>query len=34
MSVLSLSFYKTFGLGENGSDNAKNGGWSDTELGG
>ena len=33
-SVLSLSFYKTFGLYENENDNAKNDGWSDAELGG
>ena len=33
-SVLSLSFYKTFGLGENENNNAKNDGWSAAELGG
>ena len=33
-SVLSLSFYKTFGLCENENDNAKNDDWRDAELGG
>ena len=31
-SVLSLSFYKMFGLYENKNDDANNDGWSDTEL--
>ena len=33
-SVLSLSFYKTFGLCENENDNTKNDDWRDAELGG
>ena len=32
MSVLSLSFYKTFGLGENENDNVNNGGWGASRL--